>query len=184
MKETYRDDLIIIDDKELYPVPNHPFYYADLEEGKVFNSVTEKWMNSKGSTRTQYVYITLKDKHGNQSPISEHWAVYSALTGIEKGEFIKKGLTLHHISGVKNDNKASNLQLVRFKDQFIDARTKDKIKKRNGNRLTRLQKESLVEAWESLENPKRSKFVNEWLEKMDVSWRTIDNFVVNNLINK
>ncbi|QKE71864.1 hypothetical protein HPK19_03175 [Arthrobacter citreus] len=187
MKKSLREDVISIDGRVLYGVPGCPGYYADVEEGKIFNTFSEKYMgeNSLGSKRTSYVYITLRDAFGNPYPISEHWAVYSAYTGFHKDEFIEKGLTLHHINGVKNDNKSRNLTLVHFRDQFKDKRTIDKIKSRNGKRLTRLQKERLIEAWKnSEEKPKRSRFVNEYKEKLNVSWRAVDNFVINNLLNK
>ncbi|ODG93723.1 hypothetical protein BED47_00705 [Gottfriedia luciferensis] len=186
MKKNVREDVITIDGKVLYGVPGCPGFYADVEEGKVFNTFSEKWMglNSEGSKRTSYVYITIRDKYGSPYPISEHWAVLSAYYGICKDELIEKGLTCHHENGIKNDNRIDNLRLVRFKDQFKDKRTKDKIKSRNGKRLTKLQKESLIEAWNSLEEPKRSEFVNEYYPKMEVSWRAIDGFVVNHLLNK
>ena len=186
MTVKFREDTILVDDVELYPVPNCPGFYVDFEKGKVFNTFTESWLGlgSKGSKRTGYVYISLKDKDGKLVTMSEHWVVYSAYTGISKEIYIKNGLTLHHINGVKNDNSIFNLMPIRHKDQYKDSETKKRLKNRSTRKLSKSDRKTLESAWLDLDNPKRSEFVNEWSENLDIHWRAIDNFVKNNLLNK
>ncbi|RYI25184.1 hypothetical protein EVU96_24780 [Bacillus infantis] len=183
--EKFREDTILVDDEELYPVPNHPGFYVNFELGKVFNTFSEKYLGlgSMGSKRTGYVYVTMKNKNGEASSMSEHWAVYSAYTGIPKNVFINNGLTLHHVDGVKNNNSIFNLIPVRHKDQYKDEATKERLKNRSNKRLSESDKDTLEAAWEILDDPKRSEFVNEWSEKLDIHWRTIDNYVKEYFIN-
>ncbi|MGG2091904.1 hypothetical protein AB1283_04125 [Bacillus sp. S13(2024)] len=186
MENKFREDTILVDEKELYPIPNYPGYFADIEEGRVFNTFTEKWLGegSKGSKRTGYIYITMKDANGKKSPISLHAAIFTAYMGITKDFYLDKGMTLHHISGDKTDNSYFNLIPVLHKHQYNDIETKKRLKSRSTRRLTPSEKDDLETAWESLENPKRSDFVNEWSDKLDVSWRTIDNYVKRYLIDE
>lgn len=184
-REYRRDDTIFIDGVELYPVPDHPGFYADIESGKIYNSHTNKILaeGSQGSKRTGYVYISMKDSKGNNSPMSEHWAVFTAYMGVPKEFYINKGMTLHHITGDKSDNSYFNLMPVLHKHQYRDKDTKDRLKQRTNKRLTDADKDTLEAAWELLDEPKRSDFVNEWSDKLDIHWRTLDNFVKKQFID-
>lgn len=183
-EDNFRDDLLILDGLEVYPVPDHPGFYADIEAGKIYNSNTGKWLadGSQGSKRTGYVYVGMKDSKGNYVSMNESWAVFTAYMGVTKDFFLDKGMTLHHINGVKQDNSYFNLMPILHKHQYRDSGTKKRIKNRTTRRITLSEKDTLEAAWETCEEPKRSEFVNEWSEKLDIHWRTLDNYVKKNFL--
>lgn len=185
MGEIYeRDDTVFIEGIELYPIPDHPGFFADVEDGSVYNYKTGNWLgkDSKGSKRTGYVYVSLKNSKGEISPINMSWAIYTAYHGTTKDFFLDKGMTLHHISGNKADNSIFNLIPLMQKHQFKDPETIKRLKNRSSRRLTPSEKDTLEAAWELEENPVRAKFVNEWSEKMDIHWRSMDNHVKKYLV--
>lgn len=182
---SYREDIITVDEVELIPIPDHPGFYADVENGRVFNTYTENWLGegSTGAKRTGYIYVGMKNKDGNISSMGLHSAIMSAYMGVPKEWWINKGLCINHISGDKTDNSYFNLQLVTHKDQFKDPLTKERLKQRTNKRMSKATKDTLIAAWEDLDEPVRSEFVNEWSDKLDIHWRTLDNYVKDNLLN-
>ncbi|MBT2723063.1 HNH endonuclease [Bacillus sp. ISL-46] len=184
MQTLDRDDTILVDGKELYPIPEFSNYFCDLDEGRIFSTRTEKWLSTTPN-RNGYVYVSLTNDYGENKPLGIHTAIVSAQLGIPSSVWknSSRNITVDHIDNCKWNNSAENLMLVPFQQQFKNPITKEKLKQRNKTRMTQAEKGTLLAAWESLENPKRNEFVNEWHEKLGFSHRTVDNFVKENLLN-
>jgi len=70
-------------------------------KGKSSNSKGKEWKNKKG-----YFYDKGYVRIGNKG-VSEHRLVWEKYNGD-----IPKGMEIHHINGIKDDNRIENLQLL------------------------------------------------------------------------
>jgi hypothetical protein len=170
-EEIFRDDIITVDGKELYPIPGFPLYYANLDEGKIFSTKSEKYLVSNPNKRYGYCYVSLTDENGKRRPMGIHTAILSASLGIHRDILFANDITTHHIDNEKTNNAAWNLQPIRHKDQFKCEITRSKMG--THRRLSQFEVDAIKDAWFSCDC-KKSDFCNEWSEKLGVTYSTIE----------
>lgn len=103
---------------ELTSIPGFSQYMADLQRGKIYSLVSDKFLSKGKPNYYGYCYSTLRDDDGVATPISLHTLILSAALQQTSKEWQLEGLECDHKNGIKHDNRISNLRLVTRKEQY------------------------------------------------------------------
>lgn len=121
---------------ELTSIPNFSNYKADLQRGKIYSLVSDKFLSKGKPNYYGYCYSTLRNDNGVATPVSLHSVIMSAALQQEPQKWIDEGLEIDHKNGVKHQNNISNLRLVTRKQQY-DSRVRQKMSDNAGTPLTK-----------------------------------------------
>ncbi|MBP1967997.1 hypothetical protein J2Z83_000089 [Virgibacillus natechei] len=177
--ENFRDDLIIVDGQELYPIPNFSRYYVDLDEGRIWNNKSERWITANPNY-LGYCYARVKaDDEGKSKSISVHNLVMMAMTGKDKTMWRSQGLEVHHIDNDTKNNEATNLMLVSRSQQYQDPITKITLSNRSNKRLTKIDVIAIKTDWIEWEG-RKGEFYSKWADELGMHTRGIQDVILGN----
>jgi hypothetical protein len=156
-----------------------PDYLADVENGRIWSNISQKWLDPKPNKRFGYCYTTLKID-GKSKPYSIHTLIMSAHFGVKKGFWLNQGLEINHISDApdtKQKNGISNLELKTRKQQYDDT---CRAKLGKGKRLKVNEASHILaqwEYWQQDEDNKKSTFCNIMSEEYGCSYSCIEDLI-------
>lgn len=173
--EEVRKDLLKVEEVELYPIPNYNRYFVNLEEGKVYDTLRERYLVANPNANG-YCYTGMYDDQGDYKPFSVHVIVMMAFLYVSEPIWVNSGLEIHHLDNDKSNQSILNLQLVTRAQQYECKITKKSIKNRSTKRLKRDDviaiKEDLID-WEG----SIPDFCRKWGELTGIEYRSIHNIV-------
>ncbi|WP_406621770.1 HNH endonuclease [Bacillus atrophaeus] len=176
--DLHRNDTIMVDGEELYPVPGYPYNYANLEgKGRVYSTITQRYLSGKPNKRFGYCYVGLKNEKGEIESVGVHRAIWSAYTGYHHKSLSKSKLEIHHLDNDKTNNSPLNIAPVSKKINHSCPITNSK--KGKGIRLKKEEVIFIRKMWNIFKEDgvKFSDFCNMFAYDFKCCYSTIENLL-------
>ncbi|NCT23850.1 hypothetical protein GWR57_07295 [Bacillus subtilis subsp. subtilis] len=167
-----------VDLSTLKVVPGHTKYFCDIEAGKVYSTVSNRWLNPKPND-IGYVMTALKTDAGKNNPYYMHEIVMMAACEVTKDFWREKNLEIDHIDMDKSNNSFANLKFTTRALQY-DKRVKEKMSQRK--LLTENEVKEIREAFTYWEDAKLA-FCKQMASVYGCAFQTVQS-IINNKTHK